>query len=397
MSQEAHETPLDQQAVPLISVVIAVHNGGSDIEACLTGVDAQDYPNLECILVDDASTDGMAALSVRSRDVRLLTLDRRSGPAAARNAGAELARGDILFFTDADVVLDAQALLIAARCLGRDERIAAVFGSYDAEPGDPAYLSQYRNLLHHWVHQHSAAEASTFWSGCGAVRRRVFQTLGGFDTGYPEPSIEDIELGARMRKAGHAIRLERSMYGKHLKSWRFWNMVRTDLARRAIPWMELILRQGEAPRDLNLDSGSRIATVAAALFLLAMAWLLSAGRSAATLPALALLLAAVIVAASPLPAAGARRDGIITVGALALLTACAYGAYLAPWGLLPLALLGLIALARWNLYAFLCHERNVAFALAALPMQVVHFIVCALAVPLGAVRYLYLRRLNARA
>jgi glycosyltransferase involved in cell wall biosynthesis len=139
--------------MPLISIVIAVHNGARDLEKCLSGIDALTYPNRQCILVDDASTDGMAALGVQSRNVQLITLDRQNGPAFARNVGAEQACGDILFFTDADVVLHPQALSIAAKVLGQDERIAAVFGSYDDDPGHPAYLSQYRNLLHHWVHQ----------------------------------------------------------------------------------------------------------------------------------------------------------------------------------------------------------------------------------------------------
>lgn len=131
--------------MPLISIVIAVYNGGRDLKRCLSGIDDLTYPNRECILVDDASTDGMAAVGAESRDVQLITLDRQNGPAFARNVGAKQARGDILFFTDADVVLDPHALSIAAKVLGQDERIAAVFGSYDDDPGHPAYLSQYRN------------------------------------------------------------------------------------------------------------------------------------------------------------------------------------------------------------------------------------------------------------
>lgn len=381
--------------MPLISIVIAVHNGGMDLRRCLSGIDALAYPYRECILVDDASTDGMPALRAESPEVQLVTLDKQHGPAFARNKGAERARGEILFFTDADVVLHPQALSIAAEILGKDEQIGAVFGSYDDYPGHPAYLSQYRNLLHHWVHQTSSSHAFTFWSGCGAIRKCLFDELGGFNADYAAPSIEDIELGARIARAGYAIHLEKSMLGKHLKHWQFIPMVRTDIFRRAIPWMVLILREGNAPADLNLDTRSRLATIAAGILALLFLWLLLSGHVSALLPALALLLFASLVSISPLPNSG-HGVGAWLMAALAL-TAVSVVLVSTPLALLPLALLGVLLLARWDFYQFLYRKRNAAFALAALPMQFVHFLGCAIAVPLGVCKYLWLRRATGRA
>ena len=60
------------------------------------------------------------------------------------------------------------------------------------------FLSQYKNLLHHFVHQGSSSDATTFWAGCAAVDRKVFVDIGGFDAArYDQPSIEDIEMGYR--------------------------------------------------------------------------------------------------------------------------------------------------------------------------------------------------------
>ena len=59
--------------------------------------------------------------------------------------------------------------------------IAAVFGSYDDEPAEKNFLSQYKNLVHHYVHQQSSSEAVTFWAGCGAIRKEIFFSVGGFD------------------------------------------------------------------------------------------------------------------------------------------------------------------------------------------------------------------------
>ena len=388
-------TPYTEQHdddVPLISIVIAVHNGGPDLEKCLCGIDALTYPNREFILVDDASTDGMAARGAESRDVQLISLDKKNGPAFARNVGAAQARGDILFFTDADVVLEPQVLSIAARIMRQDERVAAVFGSYDDNPGHPAYLSQYRNLLHHWVHQTSLADAFSFWSGCGAVRKNVFDELGGFSTGYTAPSIEDIEFGVRTRRAGHAIRLEKSMQCKHFKHWQFGSMLKTDLFLRAIPWMVLILREGEVPMDLNLDPGSRIATIAAGLLAISLGWLLITGQVSAWLPTLTLLFIAVLVGISPLTASGKHArggQGFILASVLAI---AVYGVVANPLALTPIALLAIMVLARVDFYRFLCRKRNAAFALAAIPMQFVHFLECAIAVPIGFYRHFRLRR-----
>ena len=62
----------------------------------------------------------------------------------------------------------------------------ALIGSYDDEPAAPGFVSQYKNLLQHYVHQHGRKEATTFWSGCGAIRRELFLAIGGFDETYTQ-------------------------------------------------------------------------------------------------------------------------------------------------------------------------------------------------------------------
>ena len=137
--------------------------------------------------------------------------------------------------------------------------MAATFGSYDAHPRASGFVSQYRNLLHHFVHQTGRSEASTFWAGCGAVRRAAFAEVGGFDAArYGNASIEDIELGYRLRRAGHRIVLDKQLLGTHLKRWTLRSMVSTDLWRRAIPWSRLIFERSEFPADLNLKGAQRL-------------------------------------------------------------------------------------------------------------------------------------------
>jgi hypothetical protein len=151
-------------------------------------------------------------------------------------------------FVDADVVAPPGTVAALTGVLAADPGLAAVVGSYDAAPAHPALVSRFRNLLHHYVHQRSSPRAETFWAGCGAIRREAFERMGGFD---PRCRIEDVELGRRMRAAGMHIRLERTIQVKHLKRWTLAGMVRTDVARRGIPWCLLLLEGGGPPRELG--------------------------------------------------------------------------------------------------------------------------------------------------
>jgi glycosyltransferase involved in cell wall biosynthesis len=238
--------------------VVPVYNNPGDLHDCLSALLAESYSQTEIIVVDDASTDGTVVVA-QAFGVRVLRLLKNSGPAAARNHGAEHARGSILFFVDADVVVKAGVIKRVANFFDAHPEAAAVFGSYDDSPRATGIVSRYRNLLHHFVHQNSNPEAATFWAGCGAVRREVFRAVGGFDERrYPRSSIEDIELGYRLRQGGHRIVLDKGLQGKHLKRWTFRSVVLTDVRSRAVPWTRLILERKTAPSDLNLKPAQRI-------------------------------------------------------------------------------------------------------------------------------------------
>jgi glycosyltransferase involved in cell wall biosynthesis len=267
------------KAVPLLSVVIPVYNGGAQLERCLDALLASDFRRYEILVVDDGSTDASATKAQARRGVEVLRLTRQRGPAAARNHGAAHARGGIIFFVDADVVVQRDTLRRVAAHFRRRPNVAAVFGSYDDEPAAENFVSQYRNLLHHFVHQRSASQAETFWAGCGAIRRRAFEAVGGFDERkYRQPSIEDIELGYRLRRAGFAITLDHKLQVKHLKRWTFVSMLHTDIFNRALPWSRLILEEDGMINDLNLRVPDRVsaALVALASALLALSCFLPA-------------------------------------------------------------------------------------------------------------------------
>ncbi|MEW6145690.1 MAG: glycosyltransferase [Thermodesulfobacteriota bacterium] len=247
-------------ANPFISVIIPVHNGSGYIDQCLGALGKSRYRSFETIVVDDASTDNTRELC-RELGVTVIVLDRQSGPAAARNEGAKRASGEIVLFIDADVVVTENTLGQFAELFADDPGISAAFGSYDDSPSAPDFISQYRNLLHHFVHQRSSGDAWTFWAGCGAVRRSVFSEFGGFDEKrFQLPSIEDIELGYRLKDKGYRIALDKNIQVKHLKHWQLLSVVRTDIFNRAVPWSNLILETKTMPRDMNLSIRDRVST-----------------------------------------------------------------------------------------------------------------------------------------
>ena len=239
-----------------------------------------------------------AASAAAPVEIVVVNGPRGLGVCAARNAGAERASGDVLVFVDSDVEVHPDAFARIRAAFAGDPGLTAVFGSYDdAPPGGT--VAAFRNLLHHHVHQRGAGPASTFWSGLGAIRRDAFLAAGGFDgERYPHPSIEDVDLGARLVADGARIVLDPAIQGTHLKAWTLRSMVRTDFARRAVPWVALLLRstagrpasgtQGSASTMLNLGWRHRASAAACAT---GVAGLLLR-RPAAALGGLFLLLAA---------------------------------------------------------------------------------------------------------
>lgn len=241
-----------------VSVIIPVYNGAAVLGRCLRGIKASTVQGFELIVVDNGSTDDSIQIAEQFR-AKVVHCPGPSGPGAARNMGVQSAQGDIVVFVDADVVIHSNALARLVEGFKGNPNVAAVFGSYDDTPFAQNFLSQYKNLLHHFVHQEGDPHASTFWAGCGAVRKDVFLKVGGFDQArYPHPSIEDIELGYRLCGAGYQLVLDKHIHAMHLKEWRLGSWLRADICFRAIPWSQLILESRGIVNTLNVKVSHRV-------------------------------------------------------------------------------------------------------------------------------------------
>lgn len=249
-----------------ITVVMPVYNGETYLKASLPPLIAMlaDGALVEVLIIDDGSTDASAAYA-EGLGATVIGSGGRKGPGAARNLAIDHARGDILWFVDADVVVHSSSAHYIHNAFAAPN-VVAVFGSYDDRPAAPNFGSQYKNLVHHHYHQHADMDASTFWSGCGAVNKEAFSAIGGFDAEtYRMPSVEDVDLGYKLRQAGGTIRLDRRLLSTHLKVWSVVELVKTDIFRRAIPWARMMLRRSEVLDDLNVGTFERLRAVLAAL------------------------------------------------------------------------------------------------------------------------------------
>ncbi len=253
-----------------ISVIVPAYNSAQTLHACLNALlnALLGIAHGEIIVIDDGSTDD-TRLIASHYNVRVLPVVRNSGPATARNHGASNAQGDILMFVDADVVVAEDALVRVMQHFTQDTDCVAVIGSYDFDPEAGNLISAYRNLLHHFTHQKTSRRASHFWTGLGAIRRPVFESLGGFDEKKFARALEDIELGYRLRTRGYPIILDKAIQGKHLKRWTLLSMIRTDLLVRAIPWTHLLLQYRRIPNDFSLGQSQRVSVALAWLSVLA--------------------------------------------------------------------------------------------------------------------------------
>jgi GT2 family glycosyltransferase len=235
--------------VPEISVIIPVRNMSGTLPICLESLLRSEEVccEPEVIVVDDASEDGSAEVASRF-PVQLIRLRRRVGGGPARNVGAERAHAGILLFTDADVELEPSTLRQVLEGFRTHPDTHALFGAYGRDCPRRDFWSQYKHLHHHFIHWSAPGPATTFWTGCGAIRREVFLRLGGF---RPLPYLYDVDLGYRLNGAGYMVEILPHIQVRHHKAYTLWSLLRSDVRERAVPWAGLLLEHKRRFGGLN--------------------------------------------------------------------------------------------------------------------------------------------------
>ncbi len=204
------------RSMPLVSVIVPTFNRCEILKDCLSALAAQDFPfgDFEIIVVDDGSSDNTAEAvrQVNSRfEIRYIH-QRNSGPAAARNNGARHARGDLLLILNDDAVPFPN--LVAGhyymhKQMPRGEKLA-VLGTREYRDRDKLLTL---NFLYDQVPfsmrvyglKEGFYPAAFFVTFNISLRKKDFETLGGFDEDFPSAIAEDTEFGIRWENSGGKI------------------------------------------------------------------------------------------------------------------------------------------------------------------------------------------------
>jgi len=197
-----------------VSIVVPAFNCSKTIADTLNALRRQTYTGpIEIIVVDDGSTDQTPQIVQSFEEVIYLRQDN-AGPAAARNKGFKASTSEIVFFTDSDCIPHDDWVECSMASF-TDKKIAAVSGSYDiANPQELLALSIYREIM--FRHNELMPEfPKAFGSYNVAIRRNIFESLGGFNTGYRYPSGEDNDLSYKILLLGSKIFFNKKSLVKH--------------------------------------------------------------------------------------------------------------------------------------------------------------------------------------
>lgn len=211
---------------PSISVVIPAYNAADTIDHCLTALADQTFPrkDYEIVVVDDGSSDETCARVAAHSGVQLLT-QTHAGPAAARNRGAQCARGDILLFTDADCA-PTRGWIERMYAPFEDGQIVGVKGTYVTQ--QPEIVARFAQLEYEGKYdrmdRHSYIDFIDTYAA--AYRRSIFLANEGFDPIFPSASVEDQEFSFRLARQGHKMVFQRDASVSHLAHpetvWAYW-------------------------------------------------------------------------------------------------------------------------------------------------------------------------------
>lgn len=203
-----------------VSVIIPVYNAANTLRQCIESVLSQTSIPIEIIAVDDKSEDDSAEIVRKYKEITLISTEKNSGPAVARNLGAARCSSEIILFIDADVVLPEDLISHLLNNFVENREITAVQTLY--HPICPAEdsVSRYQNFYYYfYASRCNPEESAVFSTYCVGVKREIFLLLGGFDTSIPEPTVEDEEFGYHLVDEGGSILLNKSLQVKHLAEY----------------------------------------------------------------------------------------------------------------------------------------------------------------------------------
>jgi cellulose synthase/poly-beta-1,6-N-acetylglucosamine synthase-like glycosyltransferase len=200
---------LSTGGTPMVSVIIPAYNEQDAIGRSIRGALDQDYPNFEVIIVDDGSRDFTPYLAEDQR-ITFLRLNRNRGKAAALNAAIARSKGDIIVFSDADSVLDSQAVRHLVKCFVHPA-VGAVAGKVEVKHLG-SYLVRWQVL--EYVLGQEVVKCAQIASGTSATvcpgpvsafRRDILHRIGGYKD---RTLVEDFDITLELIAHGYHVAYE---------------------------------------------------------------------------------------------------------------------------------------------------------------------------------------------
>ena len=243
----------------LVSVIIPNRNGATTIGKCLEAALASRHANFEVIVVDDDSQDNSISV-IAQYPCKLLRLSQHGGAALARNLGAQHARGAILFFTDADCLLQDDTLSLAVGTLAAENPGAKVHcaingawivgGTYTLAPYDRRFCSRFQSVFINYFETRHAPAADYIATHALAMDADSFRRHRGFAES-PLPILEDVEFSHRLRRAGCRLVMNPAIQVQHIFNYSLFRSLRNALIK-SMYWTCYAIGN----RDLLADSGT---------------------------------------------------------------------------------------------------------------------------------------------
>lgn len=230
-----------------VSVIIPNYNGSATIGKCLEAAFSSKYRKFEVVVVDDCSTDKSIDI-IKQYPCRLVQLDKHSGTSRARNVGARNSKGEILFFIDADCLLQDNALSVAIKSIsGRDDMV--IGGTYTKIPYDNNFFSTFQSIFINYFEtkkkepDYIATHAMVIDTGC-------FHKSGGFSEDFL-PILEDVEFSHRLRRSSYKLIMNPDLLVRHIFNFTLVKSLMNAFNKSKF-WTIYSLKN----RDLLSDSGT---------------------------------------------------------------------------------------------------------------------------------------------
>ena len=262
---------------PPVTVAVCTRDRPEDLRICLDAIARVDYPALEVLVVDNAPSCDATQELLRARfpEMRYVR-EPRPGLDWARNRAIAEARGEIIAYTDDDVVVDPGWVRALAQLFVENSEVMAVTGlvvAYELETESQALFERYggfgRGFERKWyrLNRH-APRKDRYHIGAGilgtganmAYRREIFAQIGLFDpaldVGTATNGGGDLEMFFRVLKEGHTLVYEPAALVRH-RHRRDYAALRAQIANNGIGFFSFLYRSaraypGEAPAIARL-------------------------------------------------------------------------------------------------------------------------------------------------